>query len=565
MKKAQRICTFVKNHHASQAMFRCFSPNLSIRVPSETHFATNFLMIDRLRLLRNALERMIIDDDWPLFLADLRRRSARAHEVGVHVRATIRSNGFWHSCEIFLYMVIPVVKALCVFDVKAFAMGLAWKVMHDLETHIQSITEPSFHLELDLAEQALENFRDRWRLMKTDLHWAGAILNPMLCGWHSLHDLPESWTILNRVLQKMTPDYDTFLQALAEYHDFLENRGPFQGLTDPRRHDAPLHEWWDAMGSGAKALQTIVRRILRQVCSASVCERDWSMYSFVYNKVCNCLKHNRADDLVYVYANTRFIRHRKGPRIAQWYGLNQVHLDDDFDGEDPDGEDIDRALQDDIYDGHGGNGAFDDDTDSRHDSGHDGGGDTRIYNFNEETTERSHAHTSGTTTIGIDAPGPSFARLNTEEGLGDRQGVPTAANSQMPNEINPPQPHSDPSTVGPPKQPVNYTDLFNRATTSNTQHTNVVEGTNTSVPTEVPISTVMPPLYSNASISRSNSGTPSILGCATNASTVGAKLAALRGVLGRGGQPSPSEDRGQCSRVMEKQALPSLPPRQQSL
>jgi hypothetical protein len=92
-----------------------------------------------------------------------------------------------------------------------------------------------------------------------------------------------------------------------------------------------------------------------------------------------------------------------------------------------------------------------------------------------------------------------------------------------------------------------------------------VEGTNTSVPTEKPISTVMPPLYSNASISRSNFGTPTVLGCATNAPTVGARLAALRGVLGRGGQPSSSKDCGQCSRVIERQAFPSLPPRRQSL
>jgi hypothetical protein len=98
-------------------MFRCFSPNLSICVPTETRFATNFLMIDHLRLLRNALVRMIIDDDWPPFLADLRRRSARTHEVGMHVRATIRSNGFWYSYEIFLYMVIPVVNRVVTLDV----------------------------------------------------------------------------------------------------------------------------------------------------------------------------------------------------------------------------------------------------------------------------------------------------------------------------------------------------------------------------------------------------------------------------------------------------------------
>jgi hypothetical protein len=134
-------------------MFQRFSPNLSIRAPTETRFATNFLMIDRLCLVCNALERMIIDDDWPPFLADLRRRSARAHEVGVHVQATIRSDGFWHSFEFFLYMVIPIVKALRVFDGKAPAMGLTWKVMHDLQTHIQSFTQPIFHLELILPKK----------------------------------------------------------------------------------------------------------------------------------------------------------------------------------------------------------------------------------------------------------------------------------------------------------------------------------------------------------------------------------------------------------------------------
>ena len=48
IKKARLICVFIKNHHASQAIFRRLSPNLSINVPTETRFATNFIMIDRL-------------------------------------------------------------------------------------------------------------------------------------------------------------------------------------------------------------------------------------------------------------------------------------------------------------------------------------------------------------------------------------------------------------------------------------------------------------------------------------------------------------------------------------
>jgi hypothetical protein len=89
------------------------------------------------------------------------------------------------------------------------------------------------------------------------------------------------------------------------------------------------------MESMAKALQQIARCILSQVCSISSYERNWSMYSFVHNKICNRLHHSRADDLVYVYTNTRLFRHRRGPRHAQWYGLTEVHSNDESDSEDP--------------------------------------------------------------------------------------------------------------------------------------------------------------------------------------------------------------------------------------
>ena len=90
------------------------------------------------------------------------------------------------------------------------------------------------------------------------------------------------------------------------------------------------------MGGGAKALQTIARCILAQVCSASTCERNWSMYSFVHNKVRNHLKHSRAEDLVYIYTNCRLLRYCRSPTPTQWYGLNMIHSDDDLDGDDQD-------------------------------------------------------------------------------------------------------------------------------------------------------------------------------------------------------------------------------------
>ena len=153
-------------------------------------------------------------------------------------------------------------------------MGLAWKVMHDLETHVREFVQPPFALSADLAPKAMSIFRHRWWMMLTDLHWIGAMLNPILRGWAPLHEHKYSRRILNQVFRKYYPDDNTYVEVFNQYQDFLENRGPVADSIDPSVYVASLHKWWDGMGGGAKALQIIARRILALVCSSSVCERN---------------------------------------------------------------------------------------------------------------------------------------------------------------------------------------------------------------------------------------------------------------------------------------------------
>ena len=94
MKKARIISVFIKSHHASQAIFQRLSPNLSTCLPVEIRFATNFIIIDRLLQVCNALERMIIDNEWRTFMNDLRRRSATAYAKSAVVRWFIHLDGF---------------------------------------------------------------------------------------------------------------------------------------------------------------------------------------------------------------------------------------------------------------------------------------------------------------------------------------------------------------------------------------------------------------------------------------------------------------------------------------
>ena len=169
------------------------------------------------------------------------------------------------------------------------------------------------------------------------------------------------------------------------------------------------------------------------------------MYSFVHNKVRNCLKHSRAEDLVYIYTNTRLLRHRRGPTPVQWYGLNTVHSDDDLDGDDQDdAEDQDPHEEGDDIDNNDVEPMdFDEnalDLDDSHSDGNDDGGDGdfAIYDFNEDVMIRPskarHVHHEGP----ID--GAPFEVLSTEQDVWRDHTIPTVATGNVESNVCASQP-----------------------------------------------------------------------------------------------------------------------------
>ena len=238
------------------------------------------------------------------------------------------------------------------------------------------------------------------------------------------------------------------MEVFNQYQDFLENRGPFADSTDPSVHVAPLHEWWDSMGGGAKAFQTIARRIPTQVCSTSACERNWCMYSFVNNKVRNRLKHSRAEDLVYIYTNSRLLRHHRGPTLAQWYGLNTVNSDNDLDGDNQD-DDEDQDLYEEGNDIDNNDVVPMDfnentlDSDDSHSNGNDNGGDGdfAIFDFNENVmirpSEARHVHHEGP----ID--GAPVGILSAEQGTRRDCTIATVAIGTVESNVGTSQPLND--------------------------------------------------------------------------------------------------------------------------
>ena len=68
---AKQVCKYIRNHHVTMALFRRFSPQLSLLFPGETRFACNYLMINRLLKVKEALQRVVIDPRWNDYVATL--------------------------------------------------------------------------------------------------------------------------------------------------------------------------------------------------------------------------------------------------------------------------------------------------------------------------------------------------------------------------------------------------------------------------------------------------------------------------------------------------------------
>jgi len=69
-------------------------------------------------------------------------------------------------------------------------------------------------------------------------------------------------------------------------------------------------QWWEAFGGQCSELQRFAIRILSQTCSASGCERNWSVFERIHTKKRNRLDQKRLNDLVFVQYNLQLRRNQ---------------------------------------------------------------------------------------------------------------------------------------------------------------------------------------------------------------------------------------------------------------
>jgi hypothetical protein len=92
-------------------------------------------------------------------------------------------------------------------------------IFRNLEKHVVSFRGEPFRLDHDMADPMEDAFYNRWIMVKIDLHYAGALLNPYLLHDKELANDCDSFIAFKRVLQKLC-SLETYPDVVQDFLAF---------------------------------------------------------------------------------------------------------------------------------------------------------------------------------------------------------------------------------------------------------------------------------------------------------------------------------------------------------
>ncbi|XP_059597713.1 uncharacterized protein LOC109121933 [Vitis vinifera] len=220
---------------------------------------------------------------------------------------------FWNTIVFCLKVSGPLVRVLRLVDgEKKAPMGYIYEAMNRAKDAIVR----SFNGNEEKYKEIFNIIDKRWEIqLHRPLHAAGYFLNPEF-----FYDKPEIehdaeiMSDLYKCILRLTRDPAKQEKVVAEVSLFTNAQGLFGNelAVRTRKTRAPA-EWWAAYGASAPNLQKFAMKVLNLTCSASGCERNWSIFENIHSKRRNRLDHQRLNDLVYIKYN-RALKRRYNER-----------------------------------------------------------------------------------------------------------------------------------------------------------------------------------------------------------------------------------------------------------
>jgi hypothetical protein len=233
---AQKIVRFIRARHVPLALFRkhaaIHAKGLSMLSPGATRFATNFLMVARVLDVKEALKQTVTHVEWDTYiksLSDMQRKPVRTQTRELRRLILGDDSEFWQSCANYRTVIKAAVDALKEFDGKQPCMGNVYMIMRALRQHVAALHNAPFNMPSDLVEPLEVALKNKEALAASDLHYAGALLNPHLIKDMELRDDQNAMAGLMRVFQRLTDTAEEFQAVKAEFNLYFHTMSPYCG------------------------------------------------------------------------------------------------------------------------------------------------------------------------------------------------------------------------------------------------------------------------------------------------------------------------------------------------
>ena len=311
--KAKTITKFIRMHHKTLAMFRELS-HLELLRPGETRFGSNFICLERLLKVREALEDLVTSRGWRAWVKKQKKKAKR--DAAKDVKAVIRSRTFWKNASLLVKISKPFVVAMKMADGDVPAMGKFYQCLADAIRALESCKELGEERRARLAALAHE----RWKYLEHPLHAFGHAVDPehQLGDWHTDSEVDEA---ISHVLDRFYGENsDEAAHAERQLEQYRKREGRFAKPACIKNAELMSGwSWWAKYGGECPELQLVAMSVLSLVCGACSCERNWSSYDFIHTKRRNRLSASKCADLVYVYSNLRLLRRMKNKGGAECF------------------------------------------------------------------------------------------------------------------------------------------------------------------------------------------------------------------------------------------------------
>ncbi|XP_049933566.1 uncharacterized protein LOC126410027 isoform X1 [Nymphaea colorata] len=295
--QCQEVTKFIYNHAYVLSLMRKFTKGVELIRPAQTRFATNVLTVQSVVKQRTPLRQMFASEEWAAYPHAHKRNASLVVDI-------IFNNVFWESCVKLLKVCVSLVKVLRLADSED---------RHSIRYLYEAMDKAKEAIRDNLKEKK-KLYMPIWKIV--DKRWTGQLHQPLHAAAYYLNlairfsptfkkDREVMHGLLNciNVLVEDSTEQDVVHNELDLYDSCFRNMGLPAAVRARTTMRPDL--WWNRYVFDCPNLARFAVKVLSQTCSASGCERNWSVFQHIHSKKRNRLEHKRLNDLVFVRYNMR--------------------------------------------------------------------------------------------------------------------------------------------------------------------------------------------------------------------------------------------------------------------